>query len=144
MRRNRYTTPDDITAVATLINQHAAADAIVISIIAGVTLAQLAERLGEQRPVVRIIPNTLTDTGLGYSGVTFNHYAESDALMPFLESFGKVKILEERVMDTFTGFAAAGVNYVLLYRGADGCRGIGGNHPLAGRANRSGKFGRCC
>ncbi len=106
---------DDIAGVAQLIKQHAAPHATVISIIAGVTLAQLAQMLGEARPITRIIPNTLTDTGLGYSGVTFNAYVARAPLMPFLESFGKVMVLEERLIDTFTGFAVAGVNYVYYF-----------------------------
>lgn len=106
---------DDIPGVAQLINQHASPGATVVSIIAGVTLARLASLLGENRPVARIIPNTLTDTGLGYSGVAFNAHVDSAPLMPFLESFGKVMLLEERLIDTFTGFAVAGVNYVYYF-----------------------------
>ncbi|UPT55283.1 pyrroline-5-carboxylate reductase family protein [Dickeya zeae] len=106
---------DDIAGVAQLIKAHAAPQASVISIIAGVTLAQLSAMLGESRPITRIIPNTLTDTGLGYSGVAFNAYVNSASVMPFLESFGKVMVLEERLIDVFTGFAVAGVNYVYYF-----------------------------
>ncbi|TKI07899.1 pyrroline-5-carboxylate reductase family protein [Martelella alba] len=106
---------DDIAGVAQLINQHANPHATVVSIIAGVTLARLASLLGEGRPIARIIPNTLTDTGLGYSGVAFNAHVARAPLMPFLESFGKVMVLEERLIDTFTGFAVAGVNYVYYF-----------------------------
>lgn len=106
---------DDIAGVAQLIKQHAAPKASVISIIAGVTLGQLSSMLGETRPITRVIPNTLTDTGLGYSGVAFNTYVDSASVMPFLESFGKVMVLEERLIDVFTGFAVAGVNYVYYF-----------------------------
>lgn len=106
---------DDIAGVAQLIKQYAAPQASVISIIAGVTLAQLSVMLGESRPITRIIPNTLTDTGLGYSGVAFNAYVNSASVMSFLESFGKVMVLEERLIDVFTGFAVAGVNYVYYF-----------------------------
>jgi pyrroline-5-carboxylate reductase len=47
---------DDIAGVAQLIKQYAAPQASVISIIAGVTLAQLSVMLGESRPITRIIP----------------------------------------------------------------------------------------
>lgn len=106
---------DDISGVARLIKQHASPLTSVVSIVAGVTLSQLSELLGETHPVTRIIPNTLTDTGLGYSGVAFNTHADRDALMPFLESFGKVMVIDERLIDAFTGFAVAGVNYVYYF-----------------------------
>ncbi|ACS85628.1 pyrroline-5-carboxylate reductase family protein [Musicola paradisiaca] len=106
---------DDIAAVAETINRYAAPQATVISIIAGVTLAQLASLLGAERPIVRTIPNTLTDTGLGYSGVVCNAQAKIEPLRPFLESFGKVMMLEERLIDVFTGYAVAGVNYVYYF-----------------------------
>lgn len=106
---------DDIAAVAKLICQYAAPQATVVSIIAGVTLATLTALLGEERPIVRMIPNTLTDTGLGYSGVVCNALVDTGPLLPFLESFGKVMMLEERLIDIFTGYAVAGVNYVYYF-----------------------------
>jgi pyrroline-5-carboxylate reductase len=106
---------DDIRAVADTINQYVSADTTIISIIAGVTLDHLASLLGSSRAIVRIIPNTLTDTGLGYSGVVFNEYVQPEPLQPFLESFGKVMLLEERLIDIFTGYAVAGVNYVYYF-----------------------------
>ncbi len=106
---------DDLESVAALVNQFASDKATIISIIAGVTLERLSALFGHQRPIVRMIPNTLTDTGLGYSGVVFNSLVDSQPLMPFLESFGKVMMLEERLIDTFTGFAVAGINYVYYF-----------------------------
>ncbi|MBP2199780.1 pyrroline-5-carboxylate reductase family protein [Pantoea cypripedii] len=106
---------DDLATVAAQINQYATPTTTVISIIAGVTLEKLASLLGATRPIARIIPNTLTDTGLGFSGVAFNPHVERGPLLPFLESFGKVMLLEERLIDAFTAFAVAGVNYVYYF-----------------------------
>lgn len=106
---------DDIDGVARHIGQYASPQATIISIIAGVTLERLATLFGATRPIVRMIPNTLTDTGYGYSGVVFNQQVEAEPLMPFLESFGKVMLLEERLIDAFTGFAVAGINYVYYF-----------------------------
>lgn len=106
---------DDIEGVARHICQYASPQATVISIIAGVTLERLSAQFGATRPIVRTIPNTLTDTGFGYSGVVFNAHVKPEPLMPFLESFGKVMLLEERLIDIFTGFAVAGVNYVYYF-----------------------------
>ncbi|CAG8998785.1 MAG: Pyrroline-5-carboxylate reductase [Candidatus Celerinatantimonas neptuna] len=105
---------DDVASVCAEVcqlNQHAT----IISIIAGVTLETLSQLLGDKQPIARIIPNTLTDTGFGYSGVVLNEYVEKELMQPFLESFGKVMYLEERMLDIFTGFGVAGVNYVYYF-----------------------------
>ena len=61
------------------------------------------------------IPNTLTDTGFGYSGVTLNAHASAAEIEPFLRGFGKVLYLPERLIDIFTGFAVAGPNYIYYF-----------------------------
>lgn len=106
---------DDIPAVAQRIRQLAPAHSTVVSIVAGVTLAQLAALLGDQRAIARVIPNTLTDTGYGYSGVTLNPHADAAQLDAFFSAFGKVLYLEERLIDVFTGFGVAGPNYIYYF-----------------------------
>ncbi|KRM96924.1 pyrroline-5-carboxylate reductase [Liquorilactobacillus aquaticus DSM 21051] len=84
----------------------------VISIIAGVTLTQLQTASNTEIAFTRIIPNTLTDTGYGYSGVTLGERAERELVTPFLESFGKVDFIPEEQIDLYTGYAVCGPNYV--------------------------------
>ena len=61
------------------------------------------------------LPNTLTDTGFGYSGVTLNAHASAAEIEPFLRGFGKVLYLPERLIDVFTGFGVAGPNYIYYF-----------------------------
>ncbi|MFM2486151.1 pyrroline-5-carboxylate reductase family protein [Celerinatantimonas yamalensis] len=105
---------DDIASVVAKISQ-LNQSATVVSIIAGVTLATLSQLFGGNRPIARIIPNTLTDTGYGYSGAVLNELVQKEPLQPFLESFGKVMYIDERMLDIFTGFGVAGVNYVYYF-----------------------------
>ncbi|MCL1631607.1 NAD(P)-binding domain-containing protein [Sporolactobacillus sp. CPB3-1] len=85
----------------------------LISIVAGVTVKQLTEALGdEDYPIVRIIPNTLTDTGFGVSGAALNGAAKRENVDEFLRSFGKVDYIPEKQIDIYTGYAIAGPNYV--------------------------------
>ncbi|MCP9313579.1 NAD(P)-binding domain-containing protein [Liquorilactobacillus satsumensis] len=84
----------------------------VISIIAGVTLQQLAAATKVQLALTRIIPNTLTETGFGYSGVTRSARANQKIIEPFLTSFGKVDYIPEEQLDIYTGYGVAGPNYV--------------------------------
>lgn len=84
----------------------------VISIIAGVTLAQLQKASESKLALTRIIPNTLTDTGYGYSGAALGGEADRESVTPFLESFGKVDFIPEEQIDIYTGYAVCGPNYV--------------------------------
>lgn len=71
--------------------------------------------LGETRAIARVIPNTLTDTGYGYSGVTLNQHAQAEKLDGFFTAFGKVLYLEEPLIDVFTGFGMAVPNYIYYF-----------------------------
>ncbi len=106
---------DDLAGVGKAIKQGAGADAVVVSIVAGVTLARLAELVGGSRAIARVIPNTLTDTGFGYSGVALNEHARPEQVDAFLNGFGKAQHLEERLIDIFTGFSVAGPNYIYYF-----------------------------
>lgn len=94
-------------------------DAIIISIIAGVTIAQIKSALNVVVPVIRTIPNTLTDTGFGYSGVATDQLDQKIALQPkvaaFFNGFGKFEIIQESLLDIFTGYGVAGPNYVYYF-----------------------------
>lgn len=103
---------DDLAAVASRVRAQLNGSTTVVSLIAGVTLEKLASLFGETTPIARTIPNTLTDTGFGYSGVTLNAHASAAEIEPFLRGFGKVLYLPERLIDVFTGFGVAGPNYI--------------------------------
>lgn len=92
-----------------LVDHHFSHD--VISIIAGVSLAQLTSA-DDQFAVTRIIPNTLTDVALGYSGVVKNDHANQHNVEEFLNSFGKIDYIDESLLDVFTGYGVAGPNYI--------------------------------
>lgn len=57
----------------------------VLSIIAGVTVAQLSSQ-EDLFAITRIIPNTLTDVAMGYSGVVKNDRANQTVIEDFLNS----------------------------------------------------------
>lgn len=93
--------------------------AIIISIIAGVTIAQIKAVLTVKNPVVRTIPNTLTDTGFGYSGVavddTDKEIANHKNVTDFFNGFGRFELIKESLLDIFTGFGVSGPNYVYFF-----------------------------
>lgn len=106
---------DDLGTLGQAVQQFARPSAAIVSIVAGVTNEQLAGYFGANRSIIRVIPNTLTDTGYGYSGVALNAHASSDQVEPFLLGFGKVQYIDEALMDVFTGFGVAGPNYIYYF-----------------------------
>lgn len=106
---------DDLTSIAKAIQQHAPHHAQIISIVAGVTLDKLEKLVGAERAISRIIPNTLTDTGLGYSGVSFNVHADSVQVDAFVNGFSKSLHLPEKLIDVFTGTGVCGPNYIYYF-----------------------------
>lgn len=106
---------DDLAALGHLVQRFASPSAAIVSIVAGVTIVQLGNYFGAERPIIRVIPNTLTDTGYGYSGVALNAFATREQVEDFLLGFGKVQYLEESLIDIFTGFGVAGPNYIYYF-----------------------------
>lgn len=107
---------DDLAGIGALVGPALRPGTVVVSIVAGVTIERLEGYLGpDSHPVVRIIPNTLTDTGHGYSGVALNGSATRESVEAFLTSFGKVQYIDEGLLDVFTGFGVAGPNYVYCF-----------------------------
>lgn len=106
---------DDLIGVTRLISELAAPNAIAVSIVAGVTIDRWNSLLEGPRGVVRVIPNTLTDTGLGYSAAVLNEYADIESVDGFINGFGKVVYIDEALIDAFTGVAVAGPNYIYYF-----------------------------
>ncbi|MWN32291.1 MULTISPECIES: pyrroline-5-carboxylate reductase family protein [unclassified Gilliamella] len=92
---------------------------ILISIIAGVSIAQIKQALTIHIPVIRTIPNTLTDTQYGYSGVATDNndqwIIKQENVVKFFTSFGKLEYIDESLLNIFTGYAIAGPNYIYYF-----------------------------
>lgn len=91
------------------------ANKLVLSVAAGVTLAQLANYLPRGSRIVRVMPNTPALVGKGASA----YAAESDvtaADIEFVEkafgSVGIVRRVEENLLDAVTGLSGSGPAYV--------------------------------
>ncbi|MEM6646714.1 MAG: pyrroline-5-carboxylate reductase [Bacteroidota bacterium] len=92
-------------------------DAIVVSVLAGVTSAALESAFGGEQPVVRTMPNTpmLVDEGAtalaAGSTATEAHLAVVRAMF---ECVGKVEVVPEYLMDAVTGLSGSGPAYVYM------------------------------
>jgi pyrroline-5-carboxylate reductase len=89
----------------------------MISIVAGVTVAQLEAWLGRGIAVLRAMPNTPAVLGVGASGLAGGSgVTEADFMWAeaVLSAFGVVARLPEYQLDAVTGLSGSGPAYVFL------------------------------
>jgi pyrroline-5-carboxylate reductase len=89
----------------------------VLSIAAGVRLADLEAGLGEGTPVVRAMPNTPALVGAGAAAIAPGTAASEDDLAwaeEILSAVGTVVRVDERLLDAVTGLSGSGPAYVFL------------------------------
>ena len=93
------------------------ADQIVITIAPGKTLAWLAEQFGKDVKLVRTMPNTPAMVGAGMTAACPNeHMTEEETayVRTLLESFSRVEIVPERLMDTVVSVSGSSPAYVFM------------------------------
>lgn len=89
----------------------------VLSIAAGVTVAQLEAHLPPETPVIRAMPNTPALVGVGASAIAAGTVAGDDDLAwarGLLEAVGTVVVVSESALDAVTGLSGSGPAYVFL------------------------------
>jgi pyrroline-5-carboxylate reductase len=108
--------PGDVAATLATALPALGADALVVSIAAGVTIATL-ERLAPDRPVVRAMPNTPALVRQGASAIAAGTRATAEHLdfaERLLGSVGMVVRVDEPALDAVTGLSGSGPAYVFL------------------------------
>jgi pyrroline-5-carboxylate reductase len=109
------TQPKDLPALATDISHP---NTGYLSIMAGVSTALLARRLGTRR-VVRAMPNLAATIGRSSTAITGPREAQEAGDLEFSRSLfatiGDVYDLPERLFDAFTGLSGSGPAYLALF-----------------------------
>ena len=93
-----------------------ARETVLVSIVAGLTLASLEEALG-QRPLVRVMPNTPLAVGAGMSALAVNALVDEEAAAAVREIFasgGEAIQVKEEQLDAVTGLSGSGPAYGFL------------------------------
>jgi pyrroline-5-carboxylate reductase len=90
---------------------------LLITMAAGLTLAQIEEFAGCALPVIRIMPNTPVAIGKGVIQYCRNELVTDAMLQEFLEDMrfaGILDALEERLMDAGSAISGSGPAYVYM------------------------------
>ena len=109
--------PQMMMGVLSEIAPHITSDHLVISIAAGVTLAQLAAALPVGTRIARVMPNTPALVGASASAFTFNQHATNAdvALVSMLfKAVGVAVPVTENQLDAVTGLSGSGPAYVFV------------------------------
>lgn len=92
---------------------------IIISIAPGITISQLKDKLGIDKRIVRAMPNTPALVGEGMTGVCYEAslYSEEEqnTITAFFHSFGKMKVVEERLINAVACASGSSPAYVYLF-----------------------------
>lgn len=110
--------PQNVAKIVAEIREHVDADAMVISVLAGITTEALHEAFGRELPVVRTMPNTpmLVDEGAtAITGCRFTTEEHLGIARHMFEAVGKVEEVPEYLMDAVTGLSGSGPAYVYMF-----------------------------
>lgn len=109
-------------------------DQIIITIAPGKTLAWLKEQFGKNVKIVRTMPNTPALVGEGMTAACPNEYMTKEEItyvLTLLESFGRVEIIPERLMDTVVSVSGSSPAYVFMFIEAMADAAVSGGMPRA-------------
>lgn len=110
--------PAYIVEVLGQIRDVIAADALVISVAAGVTTATIEEHLPESVAVIRAMPNTPALIKLGVTGVSVGSRTTPEQLGIAIELFngvGKTLVIPEEKIDALSTISGSGPAYVFYF-----------------------------
>ncbi len=106
--------PQNLDTVA---NKWIFKDKMIISILAGITIEQLTQVLGNQK-IVRIMPNLPVQIGKGVLALHFSEAIvpdEKDMLRNLLSECGSLFELEEKYFNAVTALSGSGPAFILLF-----------------------------
>ncbi len=92
--------------------------AVIVSILAGKTIFELEAGLGEDKKIIRVMPNTPALVGCGMSGLCKNKNAsgaEMEKVLEIFGSFGRAAEVDESLMDIVTGISGSGPAYAFMF-----------------------------
>lgn len=120
--------------VITKIRDSVREDQIIITIAPGKTLAWLSEKFGKTVKIVRTVPNTPAMVGEGMTAACPNeHMTEEETayVKTLLESFSRVEIVPERLMDVVVSVSGSSPAYVFVLIEAMADAAVSGGMPRA-------------
>lgn len=102
---------------------------LIVSVIAGLSIATIQVLLGSQASVARTMPNTSSSIGLGMTGISFSAEVtgeQMDQVLSIFQAVGSVCVISEDKMDILTGISGSGPAYIYYMMEAMIAAGVDG------------------
>ena len=96
----------------------AASDAVFVSMLAGISLDRLAEMLGGEKKIIRIMPNTPSAVGQGLMLVSANDRVTAEELAAFktlMAESGLLDDLPEHLIDAASALSGSGPAFLYMF-----------------------------
>ena len=108
--------PDVVEVVANEIKDIISDTTVIVSIAAGRSIAFLETLFGDDKKIVRVMPNTPAQVGEGMSAVCCNSAAEKDvyAIVAIFNNLGRCERIPEKLFDTVTAVSGSSPAYVFM------------------------------
>jgi pyrroline-5-carboxylate reductase len=109
--------PQDTGEVLPMVAAALTEGALVVSLCAGVTIAQIEAVMPDQTPVVRVMPNTPAQVDEGMAAISGGSAATSENLefvTGLLSAVGKVVTVPEKYQDAVTAISGSGPAYLFF------------------------------
>jgi pyrroline-5-carboxylate reductase len=109
--------PQDMSDLLARLKPYATPENLILSVAAGIGTSYIEERLGDEQPVARSMPNIAAKVGCAAVAVCFNRFvtdAQRTLAHSVISSIGMVVEVDEAKMDAVTGLSGSGPAYVFL------------------------------
>ncbi len=110
--------PVDMPGVLENIKESLTERHVLISVAAGISIEQIEKGVGENKKIIRLMPNTPCLIGKGMTVVSPGMNVDENELgfvNSLMEALGKVVVLEEELMDAATGLSGSGPAYAFMF-----------------------------
>ena len=110
--------PQFIAQVAEEIRPALRKDQVIVSVIAGKSLAWLKEHLGKDQKIIRLMPNTPALVGEGLTAVCPDDLVseeETAQVLSILDSFGRASVVTEPILDITGAVAGSSPAFVFMF-----------------------------
>ncbi|GIP37417.1 pyrroline-5-carboxylate reductase 1 [Paenibacillus sp. J31TS4] len=124
--------PKDVAAALAELKGHLRSSQLLVSVIAGLTMATIAALVPEGMPIVRTMPNTSSTIGLGATGISFSSSvteAQRELALAVFKTTGMTAVVEEQQLDIVTGVSGSGPAYIYYMMEALIGAGVRGGLP---------------
>lgn len=110
--------PKDAAEAIKSIKHYISNNQLIISVIAGLSIASIERLLGASVPIVRAMPNTSSTIGLGATGISYSAHVtpqQRQLTEAIFQSVGITATVEESLQSAITGVSGSGPAYVYYF-----------------------------